>query len=287
MTATPDYLTPPDDDTLGLLQIGADSCWTGSFHRFLEPSRSHAWIAWLRARVRHSAADCRVWRTATVGWISSTRQESSVAFRCEIDRLVGHRYGCEEPSIAEPCSVRVMQRVLPNYLSIYQVRDYQNDHKAFARDVLRFEIALEGVKFLRSLEYAPPDAALTASSVPTAITTTSVAVTAITTPTLAAAVAAAPAAPVTVYTAALTSASITSTATTVAPPMTVAAASVSASAAAANAAAATAAAAAAATSRAGARSLYRARQATSGARVSAWPRTTSLQRHGGGGDVGD
>ena len=134
-----------------------------------------------------------------------------------------------------------MQRVLPNYLSIYQVRDYQNDHKAFARDVLRFEIALEGVKFLRSLEYAPPDAALTASSVPTAITTTSVAVTAITTPTLAAAVAAAPAAPVTVNTAALTSASITSTATTVAPPMTVAAASVSASAAAANATAATAA----------------------------------------------
>ena len=65
------------------------------------------------------------------------------------------------PSIARPCSVRVMQRVLPNYLSIYQVRDYQNDHKAFARDVLRFEIALEGVKFLRSLEYAPPDAALT------------------------------------------------------------------------------------------------------------------------------
>ena len=137
--------------------------------------------------------------------------------------------------------MRVMQRVLPNYLSIYQVRDYQNDHKAFARDVLRFEIALEGVKFLRSLEYAPPDAALTASSVPTAITTTSVAVTAITTPTLAAAVAAAPAAPITVYTAALTSASITSTATTVAPPMTVAAASVSASAAAANATAATAA----------------------------------------------
>ena len=134
-----------------------------------------------------------------------------------------------------------MQRVLPNYLSIYQVRDYQNDHKAFARDVLRFEIALEGVKFLRSLEYAPPDAALTASSVPTAITTTSVAVTAITTPTLAAAVAAAPAAPVTVNTAALTSASITSTATTVAPPMTVAAASVSASAAAAAAAATTAA----------------------------------------------
>ena len=58
-------------------------------HRFLEPSRLHAWIAWLRARVRHSAADCRVWRTATGGWISSTRQESSAAFRCEIDRLVG------------------------------------------------------------------------------------------------------------------------------------------------------------------------------------------------------
>ena len=127
--------------------------------------------------------------------------------------------------------MRVTQRVIPNYLSIYQVRDYRNDHKAFARDVLRFEIALEGVKFLRSLEYAPPDAALTASSAPTAITTTSVAVTAITTPTLAAAVAAAPVAPVTVYTAALASASITSTATTVPPPMTVAAASVSASAA--------------------------------------------------------
>ena len=31
---TPDYLTPPDDDTLGLLQIGADSCWTGSFAPF-------------------------------------------------------------------------------------------------------------------------------------------------------------------------------------------------------------------------------------------------------------
>ena len=50
------------------------------------------------------------------------------------------------------------------------VRDYHNDHKAFARDVLRFEIALEGVKFLRSLEYAPPDAALTipAQTPPTA-----------------------------------------------------------------------------------------------------------------------
>ena len=42
-----------------------------------------------------------------------------------------------------------------------QVKDYQNNPKAFARDVLRFEIALEGVKFLRSLEYAPRDAALT------------------------------------------------------------------------------------------------------------------------------
>jgi hypothetical protein len=102
------------------------------------------------------------------------------------------------------------------------VRDYHNDPKAFARDVLRFEIALEGVKFLRSLEYAPPDAALTTSSVPTAIaSTTSVAVAPVTTATL--------------YTAALTSASITSTASTVAPPTTVAAASVSTSAAAATA----------------------------------------------------
>ena len=43
------------------------------------------------------------------------------------------------------------------------VRDYHNDRKALARDVLRFEIALQGVKFLRSLEYAPPDADLTTS----------------------------------------------------------------------------------------------------------------------------
>jgi hypothetical protein len=28
--------------------------------------------------------------------------------------------GCEAPSIAEPCSVRVVQRVIPNHLSIYQ-----------------------------------------------------------------------------------------------------------------------------------------------------------------------
>ena len=119
--------------------------------------------------------------------------------------------------------------------SIYQVRDYHNDPKAFARDVLRFEIALEGVKFLRSLEYAPPDAALTTSSVPTAIATTSVAVAAVPTPTLAAPVAVAPVTTATLYTAALTSASITSTASTVAPPTTVAAASVSTSAAAATA----------------------------------------------------
>jgi hypothetical protein len=104
------------------------------------------------------------------------------------------------------------------------VRDYHNDPKAFARDVLRFEIALEGVKFLRSLEYAPPGAALTTSSVPTAIATT-----------LAAPVAVAPVTTATLYTAALTSASITSTASTVAPPTTVAAASVSTSAAAATA----------------------------------------------------
>ena len=119
--------------------------------------------------------------------------------------------------------------------SIYQVRDYHNDPKAFARDVLRFEIALEGVKFLRSLEYAPPDAALTTSSVPTAIATTSVAVAAVPTPPLAAPVAVAPVITATLYTAALTSASITSTASTVAPPTTVAAASVSTSAAAATA----------------------------------------------------
>ena len=45
-----------------------------------------------------------------------------------------------------------------NYISMYlrcidQERDYQNKPKAFKRDVLRFEIALEGVKFIRSLEY--------------------------------------------------------------------------------------------------------------------------------------
>ena len=34
------------------------------------------------------------------------------------------------------------------------VKDYRNDRKAFTRDVLRFEIALEGVKFLRSIDYA-------------------------------------------------------------------------------------------------------------------------------------
>ena len=34
------------------------------------------------------------------------------------------------------------------------VKDYRNDPKAFTRDVLRFEIALEGVKFLRSIDYA-------------------------------------------------------------------------------------------------------------------------------------
>eukprot|EP00964_Phaeocystis_antarctica_P119236 scaffold82979_cov63-Phaeocystis_antarctica.AAC.5 len=62
--------------------MSADSCWTGSLpHRFLDTSRLLAWIAWLRTRGRHSAADCRVWRTATVGWISSTRQESCAASR--------------------------------------------------------------------------------------------------------------------------------------------------------------------------------------------------------------
>ena len=90
----------------------------------------------------------------------------------------------------------------PDILTIHrcidQVRDYQNNPKAFARDVLRFEIALEGVKFLRSLEYAPRDAALTDASVPSAIAAaTPPAVTAVSTPTpLAAATAGAPAAPV-------------------------------------------------------------------------------------------
>ena len=55
------------------------------------------------------------------------------------------------------------------YRCIDQERDYQNNPKAFARDVLRFEIALEGTMFLRRLEYAPRDAALTDSSVPTPI----------------------------------------------------------------------------------------------------------------------
>ena len=68
-----------------------------------------------------------------------------------------------------PCgiagSVTMWVACEPDILTIHrcidQVRDYQNNPKAFARDVLRFEIALEGVKFLRSLEYAPRDAALT------------------------------------------------------------------------------------------------------------------------------
>ena len=55
------------------------------------------------------------------------------------------------------------------YRCIDQERDYQNNPKAFARDVLRFEIALEGAKFLKRLEYAPRDAALTDASVPTPI----------------------------------------------------------------------------------------------------------------------
>ena len=82
------------------------------------------------------------------------------------------------------------------YRCIDQERDYQNNPKAFARDVLRFEIALEGVKFLRSLKYAPRDAALTTASVPSAIAATPAAVNAVSTPTpLAGAAAAAPAAP--------------------------------------------------------------------------------------------
>jgi hypothetical protein len=53
-----------------------------------------------------------------------------------------------------------------------------------ARDALRFEIALEGVKFILSLEYAPRDAALTHASVPTPIAAATLpAVTAIPTPT--------------------------------------------------------------------------------------------------------
>ena len=86
---------------------------------------------------------------------------------------------------------------MPNYLRcIDQVRDYQNNPKAFARDVLRFEIALEGVKFLRALDYAPRDAALTTASVPSAIAHTPAAVNAVSTPSpLAAAAPAAPGAP--------------------------------------------------------------------------------------------
>ena len=79
------------------------------------------------------------------------------------------------------------------------VRDYQNDRKALARDVLRFEIALQGVKFLRSLEYAPPDAALTTSVAATNIGSASFAGTSI--------------AATAVSTAALTLASTTATAT--------------------------------------------------------------------------
>ena len=82
------------------------------------------------------------------------------------------------------------------------VRDYQNDRQALARDVLRFEIALQGVKFLRSLEYAPPDAALTTSVAATTSTNTGSASFAGTSITATA-----------VSTAALTLASITSTAT--------------------------------------------------------------------------
>ena len=82
------------------------------------------------------------------------------------------------------------------------VRDYHNDRKALARDVLRFEIALQGVKFLRSLEYAPPDATLTTSVAATTATTIASASFAGTSLTATA-----------VSTAALTPASITSTAT--------------------------------------------------------------------------
>ena len=86
---------------------------------------------------------------------------------------------------------------MPNYLRcIHQVRDYQNNPRAFACDVLRFEIALEGVKFLRALDYAPRDAALTTASVPSAIAHTPAAVNAVSTPSpLAAAAPAAPGAP--------------------------------------------------------------------------------------------
>ena len=63
--------------------------------------------------------------------------------------------------------------------------------------MLRFEIALEGVKFLRALKYAPRDAALTTAPVPSAIVATPAAVNnAVSTPTpLANAAPAAPAAP--------------------------------------------------------------------------------------------
>ena len=53
------------------------------------------------------------------------------------------------------------------------VRDYHNDRKALTRLMLRFEILSSEIRFLRSLEYAPPDAALTASAAATTIASAS------------------------------------------------------------------------------------------------------------------
>ena len=53
------------------------------------------------------------------------------------------------------------------------VRDYHNDRKALTRLMLRFEILSSEIRFLRSLEYAPPDAALTTSAAATTIASAS------------------------------------------------------------------------------------------------------------------